>query len=365
LWLSEQWAPARPFSLTSRALFRDDGIDAGAHHVGRHSMTPEGVAALYAPGVRDQQSANYCNWERLTLAQASLWWVDPNMVDLLVAARASVPDDIPIDQLTWPDRAGFAVFGVPIEGVSQHGTPIEVNAVAWGPTLLPPLWAWSDRNGVRALSVSSYCTVDLDAGLRPEELGWTAPLLAAHIESGNVAVDDEGQTRHAPPGSRTLALHGNLMVPLGRSDWPMGHTIADASMITDTDAELSCFMDDRKTITALFTLLQQEGLAGHHVETPARHIVRRTQRAGYPKEAAQVRVVTLRRVHEQDDDVEASEGDGTPGRWSHRWIVNGHWRNQPFGKGRAQRRLVWIAPYVKGPEDKDLATPTVVKAWKR
>ncbi|MBI4918178.1 MAG: hypothetical protein HY825_20240 [Acidobacteria bacterium] len=33
-----------------------------------------------------------------------------------------------------------------------------------------------------------------------------------------------------------------------------------------------------------------------------------------------------------------------------RWIVRGHWRNQPCGPGRMQRELIWICPYWKGPE---------------
>jgi hypothetical protein len=44
--------------------------------------------------------------------------------------------------------------------------------------------------------------------------------------------------------------------------------------------------------------------------------------------------------------------------YSHRWIVRGHMRNQPIGPRNAeggQKYLrVWIAPYVKGPEDKPL-----------
>lgn len=38
----------------------------------------------------------------------------------------------------------------------------------------------------------------------------------------------------------------------------------------------------------------------------------------------------------------------------HRWSVRGHWRNQPFGPGRAQRRRIWIDSFVCGPEDKPL-----------
>lgn len=44
--------------------------------------------------------------------------------------------------------------------------------------------------------------------------------------------------------------------------------------------------------------------------------------------------------------------------YSHRWIVRGHMRNQPIGprnsKGGQNHMRIWIAPYVKGPEDKPL-----------
>lgn len=37
-----------------------------------------------------------------------------------------------------------------------------------------------------------------------------------------------------------------------------------------------------------------------------------------------------------------------------RFIVRGHWRNQPFGQGREQRKLIFIKPYYKGPDLADL-----------
>ncbi len=37
-----------------------------------------------------------------------------------------------------------------------------------------------------------------------------------------------------------------------------------------------------------------------------------------------------------------------------RFIVRGHWRNQPVGEGRKERRLIWIKPYYKGPEMAEL-----------
>jgi hypothetical protein len=31
-------------------------------------------------------------------------------------------------------------------------------------------------------------------------------------------------------------------------------------------------------------------------------------------------------------------------------ITKGHWRNQPYGRGRSKRRLIWIKPYIRGRE---------------
>jgi hypothetical protein len=52
--------------------------------------------------------------------------------------------------------------------------------------------------------------------------------------------------------------------------------------------------------------------------------------------------------------------DSDPIERDHRWAVRGHWRNQPFGPGRAQRRRIWIEPYIAGPEDKPLKARPVV-----
>jgi hypothetical protein len=69
---------------------------------------------------------------------------------------------------------------------------------------------------------------------------------------------------------------------------------------------------------------------------------------------ATVTCASLRRVRylsEAEREAEARE-------YSHRWIVRGHMRNQPVGprnaKGGQKHIRVWIAPYVKGPEDKPL-----------
>lgn len=62
-----------------------------------------------------------------------------------------------------------------------------------------------------------------------------------------------------------------------------------------------------------------------------------------------VNVVQLRRKryeHSADETYEPSDRE-----YSHQWLVRGHWRNQWYPSlGIHQPK--WIAPYVKGPEDK-------------
>lgn len=62
-----------------------------------------------------------------------------------------------------------------------------------------------------------------------------------------------------------------------------------------------------------------------------------------------VRVIRLPRRHSGP-----SAGSGEhPVDWKNRWIVSGHWRRQPYPSLGITKTL-WIAPYVKGPEDRPL-----------
>ena len=50
------------------------------------------------------------------------------------------------------------------------------------------------------------------------------------------------------------------------------------------------------------------------------------------------------------------------GKFVKRFIVRGHWRNQPCGHNRSEKTLVWIKPYYKGPEMAELVNkPYLVK----
>lgn len=88
----------------------------------------------------------------------------------------------------------------------------------------------------------------------------------------------------------------------------------------------------------------------------------------YP--ASQVRSVrvTSRLIQEStpavvlENQVPANQRTRSP--LSHQVLVRGHWRNVPYGQGRALRRHQWIMPYVKGPEGAPLVNRPLVKTWR-
>jgi hypothetical protein len=93
------------------------------------------------------------------------------------------------------------------------------------------------------------------------------------------------------------------------------------------------------------------------VETPApieRHARKAYERARKATPPA-VRVIHLRATqHGSHDPHEPGESTRA---YQCRWLVGGHWRNQPCGPGRTDRRLTFISPYIKGPDDQPFKTP--------
>jgi hypothetical protein len=78
----------------------------------------------------------------------------------------------------------------------------------------------------------------------------------------------------------------------------------------------------------------------------------------------QVKVISLRKAERRP----SSNQEEAPTReFSCRWMVGledgGFWRNQPCGPNMKDRRLTWILPFMKGPEDKPLRISTAKKVY--
>lgn len=84
----------------------------------------------------------------------------------------------------------------------------------------------------------------------------------------------------------------------------------------------------------------------------------------FEPEIRKVKMLVLRenlhRPGESSDDDERVRRE-----YSHRFIVRGFWREQPYGPGHSLRRRQWIPPFVKGPADKPLICKETVRIWRR
>lgn len=114
--------------------------------------------------------------------------------------------------------------------------------------------------------------------------------------------------------------------------------------------------DFAKMLCALWLLVRQRIALRERVQ-PERAIRRRLAREGIPEPG--ISVIRLRQPESS-----AAVGEATEVEWSRRWIVGGHWRNQ-YHPSDGSHVPTWIAPYVKGPEDKPLVVNEIIKAWVR
>jgi hypothetical protein len=110
-------------------------------------------------------------------------------------------------------------------------------------------------------------------------------------------------------------------------------------------------LDDHTTfarfmITLWIMLQQRIAVKEDEQRNVALSRTRRTDAVAPPRT---VMVVRLRRPSNDD----GSEHRNSPVDWSHRWMVNGFWRNQ-YHPSTGEHAPTWIAPYIKGPGDKPL-----------
>jgi hypothetical protein len=224
--------------------------------------------------------------ERLTLAD--LYYVTEDLTELVVAAAGSLPE-VALAPDDVPSRHGFAYLAEPVADVEpEAGKPIHVHALGWSTV--------GDR-----VQFTTYCP--RDALFVPE-----ADLIAVGM----------------PP----LVPFGIMQVPVYPDGAPMPLHVEQPGGVV---------------VSALKTLwlLMRQPLAETTDVALSRAVRRQYERDG--REPPPVRVIALRRPPG------ASTGEAARD-WKHRWMVRGHWRQQPYGPGRERTRPVWISPHIKGPD---------------
>ena len=130
---------------------------------------------------------------------------------------------------------------------------------------------------------------------------------------------------------------------------PTGTITMPAVMEWGSDEREALEWSEVKFLQALWRFMQQKitQVVRPHVNEIPEKVLKRYVRDNVDD----VLIVILRRKehrrYESDDDSIAAR------EWTHRWYVNGHWRNQWYPTLGLHRQR-WIEGYVKGPEDKPL-----------
>jgi hypothetical protein len=285
------------------------------------------------PERRDEKGALDFENHLDTVAKATdpgdTYLVSADMTEVAKAAGATMPTEVLLaDDL--PSRVGFLLYDTPIGSDGEH----DIIGVCWCRENQEVLHWESDEPPPPD---SEPDRVYYDDAVEIEPLVWaprnyaakfgTALMITGRLYGGFRWIIDE-----KPYGSDDPTL--------------IGHPAND-------DYHLAGIL------RATWRLMQQTITVSEKVAGYNRAERRAMRKQGLPAE--DITVVTLRRrdVYHDTDDTDPASVD-----WTHRWLVDGHWRNQ-WLPSRQTHRLQWISGYVKGPADKPLVVKERVKHWVR
>ena len=270
---------------------------------------------------RDSQASEYQRAEKITLQTAPTYVIADEMLQVAAHAAKSMPI-VPLTLTDLPSPSGFCLFEKPMLVPDVRGKNVSMAGFSWHCAVIP-----NKAQGVLWVTYSDIQDKDdhyYDASLNNDP---TIPRL----------------------------------LPLGHNFEEFGKPtqVSDFNKVQgiSKDRMLAALVHSRKLPLCIFALMKQT-LVKTVPERPDRAARRRLKKAKSPLATKTVKVVKLRRIVHR----EASDGDGQPVDWSHRWVVNGHWRQQPTNDGP---KRIWIMPFVKGPEDKPLVLKETVHVLER
>lgn len=122
-------------------------------------------------------------------------------------------------------------------------------------------------------------------------------------------------------------------------------------------------------LVTAWSLMSTPTVTDHHLvdartgattPVPVNHALTEAQQV---RRSLQVRVIDVHAPRHATHDDDSGDGATTAQVRDHRWLVRGHWRNQPYGPQRSFRKPVWVPSYIKGPADAPLKTVETVWKW--
>lgn len=326
----------------------------------------QGLAPILG-GSAEQQALMLITDETNRWRNADLFYVAAPMVDVALAAYATLPDVAPTADM-FPAPWGVMVFGKPL--VSRPMEPdefltarslagreladnwaatsptAEVIAAAWGPFSGGETWgSWAERGLCGDWSVTGGMWINFYTGQ-----GAMFPTGQAQTQNlrnlGIPELNPENEVAFAlmPPPE---------LLPPGKSE---ANYLLRAAEVEDTTAGWA------RALLATFLMMKQPMVAttADPVPRPER---RRAQKAGLPAPST-VQLVNVRHPERTTEPMAPADEQHAARQRHHSWVVRGFWRNHWYAS-QAVHRPVWIAPHVRGPADKPLIGAEKVQVWNR
>ena len=254
------------------------------------------------------------------LEHATTYWAAPDMTDLLEHAAGTFPAQ-PLAREHLPVPCGFLVLPQP-STCNIEGRDLTVSVLAW------------------------------------TDIHWIVKAMGG--KSPDTAIPGVVLTPfHNKPAGGVDGWEATL--PTGRLFWPFGSEWGERETEAERDPDETAAAIAISRLAATFWTLIDQEITTEEESRPDRAAARRLQRE-LPDDPATVRIITLRRTRNEGA---SGNDDEERGKYSHRFIVDGHWRNQAWGPNHSLRRHQWINAYTKGPDDKPLVVKDKVYAWRR
>lgn len=259
------------------------------------------------------------------LRMADAYRVTDEMSTLVQFAASKLDDSDRVDRTMPPTSWGFVRFDRPLPIREARGRQMLGHYLVWGQATREMKNSFGALEERPALMLSWWN--DLYDG--PDEV---AALMMKEKDPAARRRLAEYFGRWGFCGAEVV-LDGQRMGP------PTDRLTFDqqAAILADGDSPAEETTNTVRYAHALWLLLGQTITRVEQEEIPRaaqKHI-------GRMEIPGRVSVITLRRTAGS-----RSEGESAV-QWSHRWVVRGHWRWQPYADGRVER--IWIHPFIKGP----------------
>jgi hypothetical protein len=325
---------------------------------------------------------------------AECFFIKDEMTDLVLFASQKLDDTDLIDTELAPSDRGFAYFEKPIPLTDVRGRTMLINVITWEKGL--------DKNGIAGVSFSCWN----DTAKTPDEFALEIIAKTKGNKDYESFVRRLGRfhwtlstsaTNGTIVGTKQLELSEEQLKEIRRSTYKNSYGVVSTDNLTLEVADVvekitkmtplernklskddatnlqnkmgfELLSDDewenykQRIITSptnitrilhAYWLLMSQTIVEKAKETGDRTQRRRLARESAPSEVVVIQFRKRKYYNEKGEETEDSKKID----WSHRWLVGGHWRWQPYKdpvSGGEIKKRIWISPYVKGPEDKPL-----------